>query len=167
MEKKNTQDYSHTLLTLLQSLPLPSPSPLPLPQSIQPWRPSRYSPDPCDLCLLLCGTRIRDTNSGNFSFRVIACVYMKKKYTDTVSSSRNFMKIWIIHYVATQWGKKKQQLWHLWIVLTENYKCGVCLTLLSQTNTISGKDYFKQWHTLGLLTRRNVFPEKTCKETLN
>lgn len=72
----------------------------------------------------------------------------------------------IIHYVATQWKKKQQQLWHLWIVLTENYKRGFCLTLSSQTNTISGKEYFKQWDTLGLLTRRNVFPEKRLKKHL-
>ena len=93
---------------------------------------------------------------------------MKKKYTDPVSSSRNFMKIWIIHHsLCSNTVKKKiQQLWHLWIVLTENYKWGFCLTLLSQTNTISGKDYFKQWHTLGLLTRRNVFPEKRVRKHL-
>ena len=113
-KKKPLKDYSHTLLTLLfpgcllQSLPLPSSSPLPPPQSIWPWRPSGYSPDPRDLCLLLYGTRIRDKNSGNFFFRVIAYVYMKKKYTDTVSFSRNFMKIWIIHHsLCSNTVKKK------------------------------------------------------------
>lgn len=73
----------------------------------------------------------------------------------------------IIHYVATQWEKKKNNPAAVTSVNSSYWELQMGFLLDSvKPNTISGKDYFKQWDTLGLLTRRNVFPEKRLKKHL-